>query len=74
MVFHIKIYTSRLDDKELRDVVDRKYRVGCMGSRTLTDQNYLHRKQKTGKPAMRWKVPISKPKEFKILADPHGIF
>ena len=57
--------------KELRDIVDRKYRASCMESRTLADQNYVPRKQKLVTPAMKWKVPISKPKEFKISVDPH---
>ena len=57
--------------KELRGMSDRKLLDVYMKSRTLTDQNYLPRKQKIVKPAMKWKVPASKPKEFKFSVDTH---
>ena len=58
--------------KELRDIGDRRVLDAYMKSegylRTLTDQNYVPRKRNIVKPAMKWKAPADKPKEFKFSA------
>ena len=57
----------------LRDKGDRRVLDAYMKSRgypsTLTDQKFVLKKRKIVKPAMKWKVPASKPKEFKFSVD-----
>ena len=57
--------------KEFRNIGDRRVLDIYMKSRghpiTPTDQNYVPRKQKFVKPAIKWKVTASKPKKFKFL-------
>jgi len=55
--------------KELRDIGERRVLDAYITSRTLTDQIYVPRKRKIVKSAMKWKVPASKPEEFKFSAD-----
>ena len=57
--------------KELRDIGDRIVLDAYLTSRGYpgcTDQNCVPRKRKIVKPAMKWKVPADKPKEFKFSA------
>ena len=55
---------SFMAGKEIRDIGDRRE----LGAYT-NDQDYVPRKQKIIKPAMKWKEPVHKPKEFKFSAD-----
>ena len=50
--------------EELRDIGDNRVLDAY-----ISDEDYILRKRKHVKPAMKWKVPANKPKEFKYSAD-----